>query len=371
MNPAFIHPAIRSLRLEMRDWSLGRLAADMRRRPLPPTFVAADAAQLALDVKQSGDFPSEPSAIRNRLRLWASGQKWDLALEASHLLGWREQAQTGCDADPSFLNIASALGPLALARALLPGAGIQALSDALACACSAGRLDQAEQLLAAGAKPDSGQWQGQSALWWSMARSGPCMSLLLSAGASWEVHDAHDDSPHGSGSNPLLVCARAMNYESLILALPHSPAHGRDGLGRTALMLCASPSPEWSLGFPSFDPQVPAALLAAGADPQARDNIGFSAIERAAFFGARRLFELLLPLVDLDEPTPLGGFLDDFVDAWGRKDSRAVEFPEDCDLEPPATRMALVLFCAREKQYIAAAAPSSPPSSGLYRRQSL
>lgn len=275
------------------------------------------------------------TAAAPRLRLLLRAERWEEAMELSQLAHVRKAAFARDENDHSSMDVAIANGPVEIARALSKGATRRELSDLLASACAAGRADHAEWLLGEGANPDSGRWRTRSPLWWAMARSSRCAIMLLAAGASIKTPPRLAEDGYSPGGHlPLLAAAHSMNIDCVELGLSLWDPKQADALGRTSLMLCASPSAPLHLGIPAYDPQVPEALIAAGADIEARDAWGLRAIERASVFGARSLFERLLPSCDLEAPTPSGEPLRGFLRDWAATQSFGHLFGDRSDSSP-------------------------------------
>ena len=150
-------------------------------------------------------------------------------------------------------------------------------STALHFAVSAGHLEVADFLLDNGADLAARDVDGDSPLHWA-ARAGqvPAIDLLLDRGAEIDVRN------HGQ-ETPLLAATRRLQYASVErLAVRGADLEIPNDYGRTPLIWTAREG---------GDLEMAALLLRLGADVDAVDRFGASALELAAWRGFRTLVE--------------------------------------------------------------------------------
>jgi len=153
-------------------------------------------------------------------------------------------------------------------------------STALHFAVSAGHLEVADFLLDNGADLAARDVDGDSPLHWA-ARAGqvPAIDLLLDRGAEIDVRN------HGQ-ETPLLAATRRLQYASVErLAVRGADLEIPNDYGRTPLIWTAREG---------GDLEMATLLLRLGADVDAVDRFGASALELAAWRGFRTLVGILL-----------------------------------------------------------------------------
>jgi ankyrin repeat protein len=152
-------------------------------------------------------------------------------------------------------------------------------SSALLCAAGRGDAAVVQALLAHGADIEHANSLGETAIHHTAAHADTaCLATLLDAGA--EVDEETSD-----GWTPLMIAARLGQVDALRLLLARGArTEARTVGGASALILAADGGNEPTRD-PSFHSRIEAVLrelVLAGADPDAADNAGFTALHGAA-----------------------------------------------------------------------------------------
>jgi hypothetical protein len=122
---------------------------------------------------------------------------------------------------------------------------------------------------------------------WQAAYDGNAKKVadLLERGA-----DPKKPNSGASDSTPLMAAAQSASLEALEMLLPHNEVDQKDAHGTTALMWAAY----------ACRPEAIKSLLAAGADPLAKDKLGRSALHKAALRNFEATMAILATVSDLD-----------------------------------------------------------------------
>ncbi len=202
---------------------------------------------------------------------WAS--YWDQVDVAELLIAAGADPNAANDLGATPLWNASMNGSASMARLLLraganPNAALVSGESPVMTAARTGAPDVLELLLTAGAEPDARGTRGQTALMWAASQSHPeTVRVLLAHGAD--------------------VSARSDTWSQVMAVPPHAdPANQQDVPhgGNTALLFAARVGDVTSARL----------LLDAGADVDATDASGLSAVDLAAHSGFSDLVTLLL-----------------------------------------------------------------------------